>query len=168
VDELIALAGQQLERVKVVLKQLGLQYVDLEPTFAGVGVAVGFGETEYSVLTVIGGGLESQLIVTSGILKDIVKDRPAALETVNRCNQQNSFSTVYLHDAEAGWALLMQRTTPLEVFLDVPGFLGMTVRTLALAVQELRKDIAGERNIGGQPWQWTEQDRAELLIRSMV
>lgn len=167
-DELIALAAQQLERVKVACSQLGLKYLELEPTFVGVGIAIGFGETDYTVLSVMGGGSEGQLITTSGILKDIDQDRPAALEIVNRFNQRNSAHTVYLHDAEVGWSLLVQRTTPVEVFLDSPNYLAALVRGLPMAVQEFRQELAQETHLGGESWTWTAQDHSDLLIRSML
>ncbi len=99
-DEFTALAAQQLERVKVTCSQIGLKYVELPPWFMGLGIAIGFGETDYTVLSILGGGSESQLMTTSGILKNINQDRGAALHAVNRFNQQNSSYTVYLHDAE--------------------------------------------------------------------
>lgn len=165
---MVALAGQQLERVKVVLSQLGLKYAIIPPTWVGVGVAVGFGEIDYCVLSVMGGGGEGQLMVTCGILRDLDRDRSQALEAANLFNQRNSSYTVYLHDAEAGWALLMQRTIPVEVCLDVPGYLRSLVQGLPVAAQELRQELATERNVGGRPWAWTAEDQAELLLRSML
>jgi|ERR1035437_5465336 hypothetical protein len=167
-DELIALAAQQLERVKVACSQLGLKYLELQATFVGVGVAIGFGETDYTVLSIMGGGSEGQLITTSGILKHINQDRPAALEIVNRFNQRNTSYTVYLHDAEVGWSLLVQRTTPVEVLLDSPNFMSSLVRGLPIAVQEFRQELAQETHLGGEPWTWTAQDHSDLLIRSML
>ncbi|MDP9459911.1 MAG: hypothetical protein M3Q22_06575 [Actinomycetota bacterium] len=134
----------------------------------GLGIAIGFGETDYTVLSILGGGSESQLMTTSGILKNINQDRGAALHAVNRFNQQNSSYTVYLHDAEAGWSLLVQRTTPIEVFFDSPSYLNALVRGLPMAVQEMRQQIAQETALGGQPWRWNPQDHNDLLIRSLL
>jgi hypothetical protein len=168
VDEMIALAAQQLERVKVLCSQIGLTYVDLPPFFMGCGIAIGFGETDYTILSILAGGSESQLMATSGLLRDIHKDRGAALLAVNRFNQQNSSYTVYLHDAEAGWSLLVQRTTPIEVFLDSPSYLSGLVRGLPSAVGEMREQIAQETALGGRPWRWEPQDHNDLLIRSLL
>lgn len=167
-DELTALAAQQLERVKALCSQIGLKYVELPAQFMGVGIAVGFGETAYTILSIMGGGSESHLMTTSGILKDINRNRETALQRVNRFNQQNTAYTVYLHDAEAGWSLLVQHTAPIEVFLDVPGYLNALVRGLPMAVQEFRQQLAEEAELGGQPWGWTAQDQSELLLRSML
>ncbi len=167
-DELVALAAQQLERVKVTCSQIGLKYVQLPSQFLGVGIAIGFGETDYTILSIMGGGSESQLMTTSGILKNITQDRGAALQAVNRFNQENTSYTVYLHDAEAGWSLLVQRTTPIEVFLDTPTYLNALVRALPMAVQEMRQKLAQETVLGGEPWSWNPQDHNQLLIRSML
>jgi hypothetical protein len=167
-DELTALAAQQLERVKALCSQIGLKYVELPAQFMGVGIAIGFGETDYTILSIMGGGSESHLMTTSGILKDINRSRETALQRVNRFNQQNTAYTVYLHDAEAGWSLLVQHTAPIEVFLDVPGYLNALVRGLPMAVQEFRQQLAEEAELGGQPWSWTAQDQSELLLRSML
>jgi hypothetical protein len=167
-DELTALAAQQLERVKALCSQIGLKYVELPAHVMGVGIAVGFGETDYTILSIMGGGAESQLMTTSGILKNINRNREAALQRVNRFNQQNTAYTAYLHDAEAGWSLLVQHTAPVEVFLDVPSYLNALVRGLPMAVQEFRQQIAEEAELGGQPWSWTAQDHGELLMRSML
>jgi len=168
VDELTAIATQQLTRIKVVLGQLGLSYVELPAQMFGVGVAVGFSETDYCVLSIMGGGSEGQLMVTSGIAKDINRDQMQALEVANLFNQRNSSHTVYLHDAEAGWSLLCQRTTPLEVFLDVPQFLEAVVRGIPSAAREMRDELRNERTLGGQDWQWTAEDHQGLLFRSMI
>jgi hypothetical protein len=167
-DELTALATQQLERVKVACSQLGLKYVELQPTVMGVGIAIGFGQVDYTILSVMGGGNEGQLITTSGILKDIAQDRLAALEIVNRFNQRNSAYTVFLHDAEVGWSLLVQRTTPVEVFLDSPTFLSALVRGLPVATAEYREELAQVTSLGGAPWVWTAEDHSNLLLRSVL
>src|SRR3954470_21566666 len=109
-DELIELAKQQLERVKVLCAQSGLKYQELAPTFMGGGVAVGFGETDYVILSIAGGGNENQLLVTSGVLNDIRQDRLLALEAANHFTSNNTAYPVFLHDAEVGWALLVQQT----------------------------------------------------------
>ena len=89
-DELVALAQQQLERVKVPCTQSGFKYLDLPPEFVGVGIAIGLSETDYVVLSVMGGGGEEQLMTTSGILNDITQDRLGALEAANHFNQSNT------------------------------------------------------------------------------
>lgn len=165
-EEFTVLASQQLERVKALCSQIGLKYAELPPHFMGVGIAIGFSETDNTICSIMAGGSESQLMITSGILKDITRDREAALPIVNRFNQQNSSYSVYLHDAETGWSLLVQRTTPIEVFLDAPSYFNALVRGLPMAVQEFRTQLAQETTLGGLPWHWS--DRNDLLTRSML
>lgn len=167
-DELVALAKQQLERVKVLCAQSGLKYVDLPPEFVGVGIAIGFGQSDYVILSILGGGSENQLMITSGILTDIKRDRLAALEAANHFTQNNTAYPVYLHDAEIGWALLVQQTHPIELLLDVPQYFNNCVRALPRVVIEYRKAIPEKWDLGGRPWEWTPEDHKSLLIRSMM
>jgi hypothetical protein len=167
-EEMTALAARQLERVKALCSQIGLKYLELPTQFVGVGIAIGFGEMDYTILSIMAGGSETHLMATSGILKDINRDRVAALRIVNRFNQQNTAYTVYLHDAEACWSLLVQHTAPIEVFLAVPSYLNAMVRGLPMAVQEFRQQLTQEAELGGQPWSWTERDHSDLLLKSML
>lgn len=168
-DELIELAKQQLERVKVLCTQSGLKYVELAPTFMGAGVAVGFGETDYVVLSVAGGGNENQLQITSGVLNEIKQDRAQALEAANYFTSNNAAYPVYLHDAEVGWALLMQQIFPVELLLDVPAFFtNFCVKALPQVVVQYRQTVAEKWDLGGRPWEWNPQDHNSLLIRSMM
>jgi len=167
-DEFTALASLQLERVKALCSQIDLTYTEMPTPIIGVGVgiAIGFSEIDYTICSILAGGNESHLMLTSGILKDITQSREIALPIVNRFNQQNSSYTVYLHDAEAGWSLLVQRATPIEVFLDSPAYLGGLARGLPIEVQKFRTELAQESTLGGQPWNWS--DRNDLLTRSML
>lgn len=167
-DEMTALAAQQLERVMGLCSQIGLKYLAVPAHFMGVGIAVGFGETDYTMLSIMAGGMESQLITTSGILKGINRDSEAALKIVNRFNQQNTAYTVYLHDADDSWSLLVQHTAPIQVFFDAPGYLNELVRGLPMAAQELRRQVAQETGLGGEPWSWTAHDHSALLLKSLL
>ncbi len=167
-DELVALAKQQLERVKVLCTQSGLKYVDLPSGLMGVGIAIGFGQTDYVILSILGGGSENQLMITSGVITDIKRERLAALEAANYFNQNNTAYPVYLHDAEIGWALIMQQTHPIELLLDVPEYFTNCVRALPRVVIEYRNTIPERWDLGGRPWEWTAEDHKALLIRSMM
>lgn len=167
-DELVALAQQQLEQVKTLCAQTGLKYLELPSAFMGVGIAVGFGQTDYVVLSVLGGGSESQLMITSGILNDIKKDRLTALEAANHLTQNNTAFPVYLHDAEVGWALIVQQTYPIQLLTAVPQFFNNCVRGMPQVVIDYRSEIPEKWNLGGRPWEWTTEDHKSLLIRSMM
>jgi hypothetical protein len=168
VDELAALANAQLDRVKVLCSQMGFTYVDLPPEMFGVGVAVGFGQNDYVVLSIMGGGSESHLMITSGILNDIAQSRVDALAAANHFTQNNSGLPVFLHDASVGWALLLQVTLPIEVLLDVPAYFSALVRGMPGVVTEYRATVAERWELGGRPWTWSPEDHKSLLIRSMM
>lgn len=168
-EELTELARQQIERVKVLCTQSGLKYQELAPTFMGAGIAIGFGETDYVVVSVGAGGNENQLMITSGVLYDITRDRAMALEAANYFTSNNTAYPVYLHDAEVGWALLMQQTIPVELALDVPSFfVNFCVKALPQVVANHRETAAEKWTLGGRPWQWVAEDHNALLFRSMM
>jgi hypothetical protein len=167
-DELVALAAQQLERIKVHCRQSELKYAELPAELIGVGIAIGFGQTDYVILSVPGGGNENQVMITSGILNNIAQDRLTALEAANFFTQNNTAYPVYLHDAPIGWALLMQQTHPVELLLDMPQYFNSRIRALPKVVREYRQTVGEKWNLAGRPWEWTAEDHKGLLIRSMM
>jgi len=168
VEEILAIAQQQLERIENLCSQSGLTYVELAPLAMGLGIAVGFSETDYVILSVMAGGNEDQLMITSGVLNDIERDRLRALEAVNRFNRNSSAYPVFLHDADVAWALIMQQTFPLDLMLQAPGFFVSSVRGVPRVVLAYREELAESGELGGRAWSWTEQEHEELLIRSML
>lgn len=166
-EELIALAKSQLGRIKALCAQVGLNYVELRDDVFGAGVGIGFGEAGYVILSVMGGGGESKLMITSGILKDIQRDRLAALNACNSFTSANTLFPVYLHDAQNGWSLLMQLTYTIDLLLDNPEYFSLVVRTTLQMTAQHRAEIAEKYDLGGQPWQWTAEDLGMLLTKSL-
>jgi hypothetical protein len=167
-EELIALAKSQLARIKALCDQIGLKYVELPDDFFGAGVAVGFGEDGHVVLSVMGGGSENKLMITSGILKDIKQDRLAALTASNAFTSANTLFPVYLHDAGNGWSLLMQLTYTVDLLLDNPEYFGLVVRSTPQISAQHRAEVAEKYDLGGQVWQWTAEDLRMLLTKSLA
>ena len=167
-EELIALAKSQLGRIKALCDQIGLKYVELPDDVFGAGLAVGFGEAGYVVLSVMGGGSESKLMITSGILKDIKQDRLAALNACNSFTSANTLFPVYLHDAGNGWSLLMQLTYTIDLLLDNPEYFSLVVRTTPQMSTQHCAEVAEKYDLGGQPWQWTAEDLSMLLTKSLA
>lgn len=167
-EEMIALARSQLGRIKALCDQAGLKYVELPDELFGVGIGVGFGEADYVILSVLGGGSESKVMITSGILKDIKRDRLAALNACNSFTSGNSLFPVFLHDAKHAWSLLMQLTYPIDLMLDNPEYFSLVVRTAPQMVAQHRAQIAEKYDLGGQPWQWTPEDLSMLLTKSLA
>jgi hypothetical protein len=102
------------------------------------------------------------------VLKNINQDRLAALSAANHFNQNNTAYPVFLHDAEAGWALITQQTYPIELLLGAPDYFRNCVRALPRVVIEYRKVVAEKWELEGQPWAWTSEDQDALLSRSML
>lgn len=167
-EEMIALAKSQLGRIKVLCAQVGLKYVELPDEMFGAGVGVGFGEAGHVILSVMGGGNESGLMITSGILKDIKQDRLAALNACNSFTSGNIQFPVYLHDARNGWSLLMQLACPIDLLLDNPEYFSVIVRTTPQIAAQHRAEIAEKYDLGGRPWQWTAEDLNMLLAKSLA
>ena len=167
-DKLRDSAAQQLERVKALTARSGLSYLDLPPAPLGVGIGVSFGENDYVVLSVIEGELENQLQLTSGLLCDIKQDRSSALEVANDFNNPGVGYHVMLHDANVGWAFLVQQIYPIQLLLEVPQFFTSCVNALPRVAIEYRGEINEKWDIGGRPWIWNEEDRYNLLMRSMA
>ncbi len=167
-DDHLAPAKEGLNDIRSLCSQLGLKYVDLEPTFVGVGIAVGFEQDQYVVLSIMGGRSANHLMITSGILNDIVRDRLAALDIANSLCRGNPSFPVFLHDADAGWSLMIQQMHPLPVVLAVPEFFESCVHAMPQVTIGHRRTIAERTGLGGRPWLWTEDDRSNLLFRSMM
>lgn len=167
-DEYLKGAHDQLQRVKTLCSRVGLEFVELPPQMVGVGLALGFGPNDFVILSVMGGGSESALMITSGLLKQIQPDRTAALEAANHLTRERPSFPVYLHDAEAGWALLMQQSFPIQLLSEVPGFFDANVRGMPGIATEARATIRERWDLGGLPWEWTVEDLNSLLLRSMM
>jgi hypothetical protein len=167
-DDVTDIAKQQLNRIKVALGQASLKYVDIPNDLFGAGIAVAFGQTDFVVLSVMTGGMEGQLLLTCGILKDIERDRLEALDACNNFNKSNTAFPVFLHDAEVGWAVILQQTHPVEVLLDSPDYLITLVRSLPQIARQYRETLGTRPSLGGRPWAFDDEDVNSLLIRSMM
>lgn len=167
-DELIALAKGQLGRINALCAQVGLKYAEIPDSFMGAGVGVAFSETDYVVLSVLGGGSEGKLMITCGLAKDIKQDRLAALDASNTFTRNNSIFPVFLHDAKDTWSLLMQLTYTVDLLLDNPDYFEMVVRTTPQVAAQHRAELAEKYDLGGQPWRWTPEDLGLLLLKSLL
>jgi hypothetical protein len=166
-EDLLAAAKVALERIKSLTAQVGLKYVELPEAPVGVGIAVAFGGTQYVVLSVMGGGNEGQLNITSGILRDIQQDRVTALGLCNGMVRDNPAYPIYLHEAPMGWDILVANLFSIRLLFESPTFFANAVRALPLVADSVRPKF-WEANLGGQPFNWNTEDLNRLLLVSML
>ncbi len=125
-----------------------------------------WGIDDFLVLSVLYGNPQTVLIST-GILRDLERDPLPILRLCNERNHANPAYCFFLHDAEAGWDVILQLSYPLQLLIDVPPFLEASLEPTVRTASEARNDFAG-LGLGGESYQWNEQDRERLLMRSMV
>lgn len=165
-DDLLADAKKTMDRVKALTTQIGWTYIDLE-FVTGVGIAIGFGPTQYTVLSVMGGGNEGQLNIIAGVLRDIRQDRLTALYLCNGLVRDNPAYPVYLHDAEIGWDILVSNIFSVQLLLENPVFFAKSVRALP-QVADLVRPTFLDAELSGQPFTWDEENRHRLFMESMM
>ena len=165
--DLLAAAKETLERIKLLTNQVGLKYVELPEAPLGVGIAIVFAETQYTVLAVMGGGNENQLNVTSGILRDIRQDRLTALSLCNGMVRDNPAYPIYLHDAPMGWDILVSNVFSIRMLFESPTFFANAVHALPIVADNVRPKF-WEANLGGQPFNWNAEDLNRLMMVSML
>jgi hypothetical protein len=165
--DLLADAKASLERIKLLTNQVGLKYVELPEAPVGVGIAIAFAETQYTVLSVMGGGSENQLNVTSGILRDINQDRLTALSLCNGMVRDNPAYPIYLHDAPMGWDILVSNVFFIKMLFESPTYFANAVHALPKVADHVRSKF-WEANLGGKPFNWNTEDLNRLLLVSML
>ena len=156
-----------LERLKPVINRLGLRDLELQPAPFGVGLAVGFGDTGFTVVSVAGGGNEGHVSLSCGVLRDVRQDRLLVLDACNRLTRDRAAYPFFLHDAQVGWDVLLQTSFPAQVLHDAPAFLDAMLRGLPQVAQEGREQLL-DSQVGGVAYEWAPADLQRLLIRSQM
>lgn len=160
-------AREPMQAVRNALTSQGLRFVDLDEFVMGLGVAIGFGDAGY-VIASISHGAAGSLYLTSGIVRDVNRDPLPVLQACNRRTQGNPAFAVFLHDADAGWDVLLQQKHPVGLMTDIPELLAMNVRSFPQVAGEARTELAADPRIGGRPYVWSDIDLQQLLIRSLM
>jgi hypothetical protein len=165
-DELLVSARRVLEVLKTALRGFGVQYVDLPVPPIPVGVGIGVVWEDGDLLTISVGCDEGSLVnLTTGVLADVTQDRLLVLDACNRRTRDNSLLPFYLHDAEAGWDILLQQRFPAELLLGDRDFFSECVQVIPMAAREARADFA-EQGLGGHRYE--ASDLSRLLLRSLM
>lgn len=159
-------ASAAIDEVRHVLTQAGLSFVDPPPFAMGKGVAVGWSEDHFAMLSV-GMFAEQQFNITYGVLRNITQNREAALEYCNLHNQNLAAYPVYLHDAANGWDILQQNVLPMQVLRDAPQFVVGYFLSGSSEIIDTLRATAVDRGVGGEPYRWSEDDVGRLLAKSL-
>ena len=165
--DLLADAVRGLDRVKALASRIGLRYAELQPCPFGLGIAAAWSETRFVLMSTAAGGGSDQVYLTCGVLRDIHPDRLAALDACNSLTRDNPAYPMFLHDAEAGWGILMQTSLNIPLIERVPDLFEVTCRGLPELAEQRRTALLG-KNLGGSPFRWSGDDLQQLLIRSVV
>lgn len=165
-DDLIAAARPTLARVVELLRQHSIKVTPLPDAFIGVGAAVGWSDLSFCVVSVAAGGNESIVNLTIGVIKDVQQDRLTVLDACNRLTRDNAAYPYFLHDAEAGWDVLLQVRLPLGVVVNSSEYFLALVHQLPAMGVGVRNDL--QSVLGGTPYGWSDADLNRLLLRSLL
>ena len=167
-DEWEAAARRTIGAIDQVLGHLGFSAVELTgPGMIGLGRAVGWPDDKYCVISVGLGGSETMVNVVSGVLRDIQKDRMAALDACNSQTRDNSTFPCVFHDADAGWDILLVQRFPISVFAMDADFLKTCLEAQLMITDNIREDPKFVP-LGGVHYKWNDEDVNRLLIRSLL
>jgi len=166
-DEQQELVARELEAVASVLAAHGLQSYPLGRSVLGAGKVIALPAGGFTLVSV---GLfrHEMAYLTGGVMRNLAQDqRLAILNTVNEWNQNNSLFPAYLHDAAAGWAVLIQCTLRASQFAIAPRFPIELVTLMPQVVVALWDKLVG-RGVSGEPFAYTTADLDQLLLRSLA
>lgn len=164
----LAEAGDALRRLQQVLESNGARCTPLPtPAFpCGVGVGLLIGQDMATVS--VGFPPESHMAnLTVGVFKDVSQDRLEVLDVCNKCTRNHAGFPVYLHDAEAGWDVLVQVRFLVDQLVDDGDMLIAYLQQLPAAAEHARAEFAAA-GVAGERYQADAQDFGRLLIRSLT
>ena len=155
-----------LNRLTNTLDRLGIKYVAI-PNMFGRSVAISYGGHDIVMLSVCGPPGHNAVQIVSPILKDLERNRPLILEECNRRTSGNPSFPVFLHDAEAGWAMLTAVATAAQLMVDTPMYFRGLIEHLPTVAAEIRHE-ARSAGIVGTEFGWEIEDLKNLAIRSVM
>jgi hypothetical protein len=130
----------------------------------GAGLGVLWDVDEFTVLSVMIGDLEIANL-GSAVLRGVARERAAILDITNRLTRDNPLMPVVLHDAEAGWDVLVTQRFPVQLLLENRRFLRDCVESLSGMAKQTVAELAP---FGGRRPRWTAEDLHELVTRTMM
>ena len=161
----LELAVRQLGKIKNLLGEADLKYIDLGQGLNCVGVGLTWGDARWAVVSVAAGGLEDAVTITVGVFKDVTQDRATVLDACNTTTRDNPTYPVFLHDAQQGWDILAQQQFPINLVLSNPDYFRGSLENLPRYAGLRRPDLQ-KAGIEGREYTWNDEDLRRLLIRS--
>lgn len=164
--DLLAAARLSMSQVRELAAQIGFASTDLDENPAGVGIAIEFGE-QCVVLSVIAGGSEGQLYITTGVLRDVKRERTAILDLCNDMVRDNPAYPIYLHDGEESWDVILSTVYPIRTLTALPEFFQNSIQALPEVAAVARNRFV-EAGLGGEPFGSGRSDLDRLLAESIL
>jgi hypothetical protein len=160
-------ASRQLDRLQEAVRAIGLKTGEVRETPFGVGFGVAWSDTRFSVVSATYEETVGFIYVTAGVLKAVPQARRPLLEVCNGLTRDNPLFPAFLHDAEAGWDVLLSARSPVEVLMSQPAFFRLLLEygpgTAELALER----FAAEGISTAERHTWSE-DVPRLIIRSVM
>lgn len=164
--DLLAAARLSLSQVRELTAQIGLAPLDLDENPAGVGIAVEF-EEQCVILSIIAGGSESQLYITTGVLRDVKRERAAILDLCNDMVRDNPAYPIYLHDKDESWDVILSNVFPIRFLAAQPEFFQNSILALPEVAEAARSRFV-QAGLGGEPFSADREDLDRLLAESIL
>jgi hypothetical protein len=168
IEEAEAENRARIDHLGQLLGQAGLQYSTLDRHPMGGGHVLAFAEDVIVAVTVnmyLGG----QFSITYGVGRDLPRQRCEILEICNRHNQGMTAYPIHLHDADAGWDVLLTLTYPFQLFVSEPEFIsGFALNASVGEVVGGVRTAFAEAGMPLVPYQWNSEDASRLQMRALI
>lgn len=167
-DEFEQRAERQIDRLETILQAQGLKSVRLPSLpMATEGVAAAWGPEDFAIVGVSGIKEIEMFTITSCVLANVpTHNRGSLLEACNTAtSNQPSFPT-FLHDAAAGWSVLVQQEHHLVLALENPDYFTAMFEHVARTPRRRREDDFAAGDLGGSVLTWSEEAVEYVFARS--
>jgi hypothetical protein len=162
-DRMEAEARAAVDRIQQSLTRIGLKSVAAPPNPFGSALGVPWSPHDFTVISVHMGD-PGPVNLVSAVLRGVSRDQ-AILGTTNRLTRDNALFPCVLHEAAAGWDVLMAQRFPEPLLVKDPQFLQLCVEALPQRAAEAVPEFAA---FGGRRPEWGAADLGDLVTRSLM
>jgi len=167
-DPFGGVARRALEKLEVTVGGLGLKVHVLPECPFGVGFGVAWSETRFSVVSVNFEESVYQANVVAGVLKDVPQLREPILDACNSMTRDHPLFATYLHDAEAGWDILIGQRMPIDLLVAESQFFAQVLKHNPVQAEGAIQKLAEAGINSSSRHMWNAEDSGRLLIRSLA